>query len=100
MVAGLVWNESALRELERDPRGPVGQDLSRSGWKVQQVAQNRAPVLTGMLQSMISFEVGADGDGLHLDLLTRARSARGFPYGALQEFRQPYLRPALDAIRR
>lgn len=102
MAGELRFIEPAMRELTHDPDGPLGRELAAIGQRVQTAARELAPYRTGELRSQIQTEVARDpAGGVELDITSQATNLTGFPYGQLQEFRQPYLRPAVDeAIRR
>lgn len=94
------WREAELRRLH-DRVGPIARDLDRRGHNVMLMAQSLAPVLTGKTRAGIVSEVdiGTDGDP-YVDILSTAVNERGFPYPMVHEFKDPFLRPAIDAARR
>jgi hypothetical protein len=101
VAVDVVINRREERRLIRDPRGPAGWDLARRGHNAEVMAKAMAPVLTGQLKSEITTRVGVDSLGLYVDLLSPVKAEiTGNPYGVIQEFRHPYLRPALQAMRR
>jgi HK97 gp10 family phage protein len=107
------WDESALAELMTSPGGGVARMLQGAGEKVTQEAKRLAPTSphgsggrsSGYLRSQIGLTMGADGDGLYVDIATPATTASGSPYGLFQEVgtskmaAQPHIRPALDVLR-
>ncbi len=96
----LKWHDSALRRLTHDPAGPVGVDLRRRAQNGVQFARSMAPVLTGATVRGIESRVEFDESGLFADVVSTAVNPAGFPYPLLHEFRDPFLRPALQAMRR
>lgn len=96
----IKWNQAEERRLFLSPSGPLANDLKRRGRNAVQAARPRAPVLTGLLQSTIAARIDADHRGLYMDLVDTATSPRGFPYPVVQEARRPFMRPAINAMRR
>lgn len=89
----------AIRALGR--LGGAGADAARNHSEdVQRRARDAAPVDTGQLREHIVIRDGEDDRGAYFDVVTGVHRKRGadgvgFPYGTLQEERDPYLRPAI-----
>lgn len=103
-------HEPAIRDLLKSHDGPVARDLISRAQRITKEAKRRAPVSprgsngrrSGYLRSQISWEVGADSDGVYVDIATPATTPQGAPYGLFQEVgtskmpAQPHLRPAVE----
>lgn len=73
----------------------VTTELRRVAHPILDRARARAPVRTGALRRGIVLVSGMDGQGAYVDVVSTVRAPDGYPYGALQDRRRPYLRPAL-----
>jgi len=99
MDVRVVVRTDAVRRFARSDS--VASYLLRVATKKRIAAQVDAPVSPsgshgrppGHLRSWVQVRYGEDALSAYADVVTRARSPRGFPYGALQERRQPYIRP-------
>lgn len=95
-MARVQIDASALQVLTRSPAGPIGVYLARGGAVVASAAKGRAPVRTGRLKGAIDWQIGTDGSGMFVDIMSPALSDKGFPYPLVQERRYtPHLVPSL-----
>lgn len=91
-------NSRQIQRLSRS--GELTDAMQRAGQIVEREAKRLAPVLTGNLRRSIYHEVQRDNLGVV------ARVGTNVKYGIFQELgtryhdAQPYLRPALEALRR
>lgn len=77
--------------------------MLRTMLPVQARARNLAPHsksgshgrAAGYLQRKITLTIRNGRNGAYARLSTEARTPKGFPYGALQNKRRPYIKPAL-----
>jgi len=97
----VVINKRAIEALAST--NEVAKVLVDRATDIQGRAQADAPVSPtgsngrrpGYLRANIRVKYGKDARSGYADVRTVARTPRGFPYGRLQEQRQPYLKPAL-----
>ena len=113
-------DERALHALITSPNGDIAKWLdSRVGPALAQEAKRLAPVSphgshgrpSGYLRSSIGYELGADAQSVYVDYGSNAHTPEGFDYGEAQELgpmpdnphpftHTPYLRPALDIVKK
>ena len=113
-------DERALNDLITSPNGEIAKWLdSVVGPRLAQEAKRLAPVSphgshgrpSGYLRSTIGYELGSDSQSVFVDYGSNAHTPDGTDYGAIQElgpapdnphpFRHtPYLRPALDVVKK
>lgn len=100
-----AWAQTATdlvvraKELEKLPFMPelhIG--LTWAAKPVQNRMQRDAPVRTGKLRANIVIVPGVDAHGFYVDIYTSVRAEDGFLYGVWQDFRRPYVKPAVRAI--
>lgn len=99
MASRIVFDQSALTELFSSPNGPAGKHLKKLGIRVQRGAKRNCPVDTGRLRSSIAEELGSDSQGLVEVVGTDVDYAPHVEFGTSRMRAQPFLRPALDAVR-
>jgi len=64
-MAGLVFNEAALRFLLEDPDGPVGRDLERRSINITElVKENATKILEKMNPDLVQYVITSGDDGL------------------------------------
>lgn len=93
--------EGAVRQVASGQRAQ--QFMLRTMLPVQHKARILAPAspngshgrAAGYLRRMITLTVRNGRNGAYARLSTEARTPKGFPYGALQNKRKPYIQPAL-----
>ena len=95
----LVFDEGALEELFSSANGPAGKYLKQQGLKVARRAKRNCPVDTGRLRSSITEALGTDSQGLVERIGTDVDYAPHVEFGTSRMRAQPFLRPALDAVR-
>lgn len=95
----LVLDRVALAKLIDDPNGDVAKDLLRRAVKVDRLAKNLCPVDTGRLRASITFALTNDAKGLLALVGTNVAYAPYVELGAQGRPAQPFLRPALAAVR-
>lgn len=95
----IVFDQAGLSELFESTDGPAGKWLKKQGIKVQRRAKQNAPVDTGRLRSSIAEELGREGSDLVERIGTDVEYALFQEVGTSKMAAQPYLRPALDAVR-
>lgn len=102
--SGLEFNPGEFLELTRGPHGPIARDLARRGILVEAAAKNFATgnnggprVRTNRLRSSITWALGEDSLGLHVDIGTNVEYAAYVELGTVRAKPYPYLRPALPA---
>jgi hypothetical protein len=78
----------ALHQLE-----PVVEAARRAAPVSKSGSHGRSP---GYLARNVQTEHGNDSAGLYFDVVSKALAPDGFPYGALQEVRRPYIRPQIE----
>lgn len=99
MSGYVVFDQAALHQLFDSPDGPVGKMLARGAVKVTRRAKELAPVDTGRLRSSIANEMGRDDRGLVARIGTDVHYASFVEFGTRRMRAQPFLRPALDAVK-
>lgn len=120
-----IANEEALRALLASPAGPVGKMLGGAGRRVETEAKRLASqpgrgrtyrrgnvthiasapgdppaVDTGHLRASISSKLAVDEGGLHARIGSNLNKAVYLELGTRRMAARPFLRPALDSIRR
>lgn len=100
------WDGAELHQLLDAPDGPVAsQILETAGRAVEEAAKSAAPVRTGTLRESITHRLGSDDGGSYVDVIAAALDEKGRPRALFTEVgtddtaAQPYLRPALNALR-
>lgn len=100
----LVFDPAAMRELLRSEQGAAARDLLRRGLRVEAAAKNFATgvgggprVRTGRLRASISTALGADAEGVYVDVGSNVEYAGFVELGTRYMSARPYLRPALPA---
>lgn len=97
-MARVVVDQAALQTLTRSPAGPVGVYMARGGAVVANTSRSLALVDTGRMKGAIGWQLGSDGGGLFVDVMSPARSDRGFPYPIVVERKyQSHLEAALPS---
>jgi hypothetical protein len=94
----VVVDERGITAL-REPGGPVYAALERAGEHVVERSQERAPVSPygnhgnppGYLRDHIRAEIDVTPDETFLDLISDARSPKGYPYARRRETADPYM---------
>ena len=99
MADRVTIDDAALDRLFRSTAGPVAKELKRLGVRVNRRAKQLAPVDTGRLRSSIVNETQLDERGLVEIVGTDVEYAGHVELGTSRMAAQPYLRPALDAVR-
>jgi HK97 gp10 family phage protein len=99
-MGDVVLFEAPLRRLLDTGNSQVARHLTRLALTVQNEARRRAPVDTGRLRSSITFTLDTDRRGLVARVGTNVDYAAHVEFGTRHSRAQPYLRPALDTVRR
>jgi HK97 gp10 family phage protein len=99
MAEFIEFDETALAELFGSTNGPAGKYLKRQGLRVQRLAKRNCPVDTGRLRSSITEALGSDSQGLVERIGTDVEYALHVEFGTKRMRAQPFLRPALDAVK-
>lgn len=99
MAEFVQFDDDALAELFGSANGPAGKYLKRQGLKVQRRAKRNCPVDTGRLRSSITEALGTDSQGLVERIGTDVEYAAYVELGTGRMRAQPFLRPALDAVK-
>lgn len=84
----LTWDDGVYERMINSTHGPVAQFLGRCGEVVAQGAKRRAPVSSdgsngrpsGYGRSQIGWVIGADSEGLFVDVQSPALTPEGYPY--------------------
>lgn len=97
-VDRIVFDQSQLMELMQSSEVMAG--LATWGVQVQSVARRLCPVLTGRLRSSISMRTGVDTEGPFVEVGTDVEYAPHVEFGTVRMRAQPFLRPALEQVRR
>lgn len=108
-MAEVRLDQTALEQLLRGPAGDVARDLLKRGAAIETQAKlnatgreygdgSRGPrVRTGRLRSSITHQLGADGQGLFVDVGTNVVYGRYLELGTPRMRPYPFLVPALPA---
>lgn len=96
----VVMHQSAIHELVR-MHGPITAEIQRQAQPIMQRARRAAPVSPhgshgrprGYLRSRITMRTDEDTHGVYVDVVSTARAPGGFPYGAFQQLKRPYIIP-------
>lgn len=99
-MADVVFFEEPLRRLLVDPDGEVARHLTRLAVTVQNEARRLCPVDTGRLRSSITHQVRTDPRGVVARVGTNVVYAPFIELGTRFAEAQPFLRPALLAVKR
>lgn len=97
-------NHAEIHKLS-GPGGPASIYLINLGRATLAEAQRRAPRSqdgnhgreSGYMAEHIEMEEGEDARGFYTEVVSKARTPVGFPYGTMVERQHPYLVPALRA---
>lgn len=117
MAGDVRIDARALEVFLTSPTGPVGEWLAKQGARGSRIAKGYAPVsphgshgrAPGHLKSVITWHLGRDSHGLHVDITSPARTndRRKAPYGLFMSLHvlrgahgglirtTPHLQPAL-----
>jgi hypothetical protein len=98
----VVIRKAAMEELAQSR--DVEHALVDRANQTQARAKENAPVSaqgshgrnSGYLRGNIRIKYARDSKGVYSDVVSTARTPKGFPYGRLQEQRHPYLKPAIE----
>jgi HK97 gp10 family phage protein len=85
--------------LFKGPDIAVGKFLAKKAVMVQSRAKRACPVDTGRLRSSIARDLGGDSEGIVARVGTNVEYAPHVEFGTSRQQAQPFLRPALDAVR-
>lgn len=99
MADFIRFDDAGMRELFSSPNGPAGKYLKSQGIRVQRRAKQRCPVDTGRLRSSIVEALGSDSKGLVERIGTDVAYGKHVELGTSRMRAQPFLRPALDAVK-
>lgn len=111
LARSFQWNHVGLRQLLRDPSGPVYRDLARRAVRIEAAAKVNAShsppsipgegpaVQTGRLRGSITFRLGSDTIGPYADVGSNVAYAAYVELGTQFMEERPFLRPALHAGR-
>lgn len=104
-MAGLriEWDDAALTAQLASASEAIAADAAEA---VAAEARRLAPVKSGRLRDSIAVTTGRDDEGVYGDVSADATDEKGRPYPLFVEVgtqdapAEPYLRPALDALKR
>lgn len=99
MATRIKLNRAVRDRILESREGPVARELLRRGLQVERTAKRLAPVDTGRLRSSINTALAVDSRGLFARIGTNVDYALYVELGTLKQPAQPYLRPALAALR-
>lgn len=92
-------NQVALHSLLVSPTGPVSRFMLRKGVLVSNAAKVLCPVDTGRLRASIGVSQTFTSGGSVTTVGTNVEYGGYIEYGTSRQRAQPYLRPALAAVR-
>lgn len=99
-MADITWNDDAVADALLGPGGAAHKELQRKQIKVERRSKRLCPVDTGRLRSSIARgEITRTGDTIEGRIGTDVEYAKHVEYGTTVSRAQPYLRPALDAVK-
>lgn len=107
-MASVRVYEDRLKSLVSGPGGPIAQELARRAVRIESAAKQLCPVGTpestgkrgyrgGRLRQSITWELGANSEGLYVDVGSNVEYALFVEMGTRYMAARPYLRPALAA---
>lgn len=94
-MAGVKFDDAAVRRLFEGPDGVVAKGLAKKAVQVERTAKRLCPVDTGRLRSSITWSLEQDGRGLYALVGTNVVYAAYVEFGTRFMAAQPFLRPAL-----
>lgn len=94
----IKMHRQRVRSILVNPEGPVGQELTKSGIRINNRAKRLCPVDTGRLRSSIysTQPLPVGRHRLNVQVRTNVNYSRFVELGTRYMRARPYLRPALE----
>lgn len=98
-MAAIVFYPGALNKLFNSPEGPTAKLLEQKAIQVERTAKHLCPYRSGRLRASITHGLGVDAKGLFAVVGTNVEYAPYVELGTSRMAAQPFLRPALKAVK-